>query len=49
MTLKIDFLISPAYSVPPISTVRRARWATMKVPALGAVGRRIGLEARAGR
>ena len=32
MTLKTLFLISPAYSVPPISTVRRARLRTMKVP-----------------
>jgi hypothetical protein len=32
MTLKIDFLISPAYSVPPISTSLRPKWTTMKVP-----------------
>ena len=42
---KTDFLISPAYDVPPISTVLSAKLTTMKVPAPGAVDGRIGFEA----
>src|SRR5246127_5814343 len=30
MTLKIDFFISPAYDVPPISTVQRMKFNRMK-------------------
>ena len=29
--MKTDFLISPAYSVPPMITIRRARLTRMKV------------------
>ena len=31
ITVKIDFLISPAYSVPPISTMFSAKFTRMKV------------------
>ena len=31
MSEKIDFLISPAYSVPPITTSPRVGWRTTKV------------------
>ena len=31
MSEKIDFLISPAYSVPPITTSPRVGWSTTKV------------------
>jgi len=30
MTVKIDFLISPAYWVPPMSTIFWPKWITMK-------------------
>ena len=30
--MKIDFFISPAYRVPPISTSFLPKWSTMKVP-----------------
>ena len=32
--VKIDFLISPAYAVPPTSTTRSVKWTTMKAPEL---------------
>ena len=42
--VKIDFFISPAYRVPPISTSFLPKWITMKVLAAGAVAGGIGLE-----
>ena len=32
MIVNTDFLISPAYRVPPISTILRARFTSTKVP-----------------
>ena len=34
MTLKMDFFISPAYAVPPISTMRRVKFTRMKTSEL---------------
>ena len=46
MTVKTDFLISPAYRVPPIKIMRRAKLTRMNVRRTRAVALRIGLEQR---
>ena len=44
MTVKIDFFISPAYRVPPISTMRCAEVEDDERARAGAVPRGVGLE-----
>ena len=48
MMLKIDFFISPAYEVPPISTVRRVKFSRMKTSEATPSRFGIGLELRRG-
>ena len=44
MTVKADFLISPAYSVPTMMISIRLRWTQDRGLGPGALGRRVGLE-----